>query len=149
MNFKKFSVASILGCVAISFPLILAACGDDSSSSSNSNEGNGEDFAMEMEFYRAGFDVRKSLKDLDPCDDETEGAAAVVLADTSVYYCYDGKWNDKAREYILDENEPRKGMLLTNAISVRTANGFRTWVAAKLKAPASTKAPSPIPKRER
>lgn len=113
MNFRKNIIASkrlviagTLGCVAISFPLIFAACGDDSSSSSNSNEGNGEDFAMEMEFYRAGFDVRKSLKDLDPCDDETEGAAAVVLADTSVYYCYDGKWNDKAREYILDENDP-------------------------------------------
>mgnify|MGYP006393979061 FL=1 len=41
MNFKNV-MTSTLGCAAISFPLILAACGDDSSSS-NSSEQSGKE----------------------------------------------------------------------------------------------------------
>ena len=38
MDFKNLTIAGTLGCAAISFPLFLAACGDDSSSNSSNNE---------------------------------------------------------------------------------------------------------------
>ena len=44
MNFKKFVIAGTIGCAAISFSLIFAACGDDSSSSANDGDETAEDF---------------------------------------------------------------------------------------------------------
>ncbi|WP_405341415.1 hypothetical protein [Fibrobacter sp.] len=38
MNFKKSIIASTLGCAVISFPLFLAACGDDKSNSANDGD---------------------------------------------------------------------------------------------------------------
>ena len=45
MNFKNV-IARTLGCAAISFPLFLAACGDDKSSSANDGDETAEDFVF-------------------------------------------------------------------------------------------------------
>ena len=58
---KRLAIASTLGCAAISLPLFLAACGDDSSSNSSDN-GNAEDsmFTLE-EIEEMGVDIYESI----------------------------------------------------------------------------------------
>ena len=47
---KRLTIAGALGCVAISLPLLLAACGDDSSSgSANNGDETAEDFMFTLE----------------------------------------------------------------------------------------------------
>ena len=48
-GWKHHVIASTLGCVAISFPLFLAACGDDSSSSANEGDETAEDFMFTLD----------------------------------------------------------------------------------------------------
>ena len=63
MNFEKNILVGTLGCAAISFPLILAACGDDSSS--NSSEQSGDDMGVPV------FESIDALKK-EKCNSENE-----------------------------------------------------------------------------
>lgn len=97
MNFKKLVIASAFGCAAISFPLIFAACGDDSSSNS-SNVQEAEDvplFTLE-EIEEMGIDIYESTDKLkkEKCDSKNEFETVYVKADSSFYVCYENKWNN-------------------------------------------------------
>lgn len=82
MSFKKKAfvsnkriIANVLGCMAISCPLLLAACGDDSSSSSDHGIAVNEDGVLE-------------------CNDDNEGQMFKVPRDSIyvTYTCENGKW---------------------------------------------------------
>ena len=96
MNFKNV-IASAFGCVAISFPLFLAACGDDSSSSANEGDETAEDFMFTLdELEELGVGIYESADELKKktCDDENEFETAYVKADGSFYVCYEGEWDN-------------------------------------------------------
>ena len=85
------------GCVAISFPLFLAACSDDSSSSANEGDETAEDFMFTLdELEELGVGIYESADELKKktCDDENEFETAYVKADGSFYVCYEGEWDN-------------------------------------------------------
>ena len=93
---KKCIIARTLGCAAISFPLFLAACGDDSSSSANDDE-IADDYGFTLEeLEELGIGIYESADNLkkEKCGEENEYESAYVKADSSFYLCYDNKWND-------------------------------------------------------
>ena len=113
MNFKKLVIASTLGCVAITFPLFFAACGDDSSSSANDGGETAEDYTFSLEdleelgvsIYESADEVKKKT-----CDDESEFETAYVKADSSFYVCYEGEWdNDFSAEPDILESKDNLG----------------------------------------
>ena len=112
MNFKKLVIAGTIGCAAISFPLFLAACGDDSSSSNNVQ--NAEDvplFTLE-EIEEMGVDIYESTDKLkkEKCDSENEFEIVYVKADSSFYVCYENKWdNDPNAEIETVESKDKLG----------------------------------------
>jgi len=85
MNFKKLVIAGTIGCAAISFPLIFAACGDDSSS--NSSEQSGDDMGVPV------FESIDALKK-EKCNSENEFKTVYVKADSIFYKCYKNKWSN-------------------------------------------------------
>ena len=102
-NFKKsvivikyYVIARTLGCVVISFPLFLAACGDDSSSgSANNGDEIAEDFMFTPEeLEELGIGIYESADKLGKCDSENELETVYVKADSSFYVCDEGKWNN-------------------------------------------------------
>ncbi len=131
VNFKKTSNvhAGVFGCVAISFPLLLAACGDDSSSNS-------------------GDDVRliESIEDAGECTDANANEMVKIKA-TNVdgdtvflfFICEDKEWvsdigglsrkvlkpSAVIRDSIKDERDGR---------TYRTSKvGEQTWIVENLK----------------
>ena len=122
MNFKKKIIAGTIGCAAISFPLILAACGDDSSSNSSDNT-TAEDYIFSMEeLEEMGVPVFNSADDLkkEKCGDENEFETVYVEADNSFYMCDNGKWDNEFLEELpvfesMDEvgkcDEDREGLM--------------------------------------
>ncbi len=96
MNFKKSIIASTIGCAAISFSLIFAACGDDSSSSANDDE-IADDYGFTLEeleelgigIYESADEVKKKT-----CSDENEFETAYIKADSSFYVCYKDEWGN-------------------------------------------------------
>ena len=109
---KRLAIASTLGCAAISLPLFLAACGDDSSSNSSDN-GNAEDsmFTLE-EIEEMGIDIYESTDKLkkEKCDSENEFEIVYVKADSSFYVCYENKWdNDPNAEIETVESKDKLG----------------------------------------
>lgn len=97
MNFKKSIIASTLGCAAISFPLFLAACGDDKSSSASEGDETAEDFMFTLEeLEEMGVAIFESADDLkkEKCTDENEFETVYVKADSSFYMCDNGKWDN-------------------------------------------------------
>ena len=96
MNFKKSIIASTLGCAVISFPLFLAACGDDKSNSANDDEiADDTGFTLE-ELEEMGVPIFESADELkkEKCGDENEFETIYVKADSSFYMCYNGKWDN-------------------------------------------------------
>jgi len=97
MNFKKFVIACTIGCAAISFPLLLAACGDDKSSSANEGDETAEDYMFTLEeLEEMGVPIFESADDLKKkkCGDENEFETVYVKADSSFYMCYEGEWDN-------------------------------------------------------
>ena len=105
MNFRKNIIASkrlfiagALGCVAISLPLLLAACGDDSSSgSANNGDETAEDFMFTLEeLEEMGVPIFESANELEKktCGNENEFETVYVKADSSFYMCYNGEWDN-------------------------------------------------------
>ena len=97
MNFKKLTIAGTLGCAAISFPLFLAACGDDKSNSANDGDETAEDFVFTLEeLEEMGVPIFESADELkkEKCGDENEFETVYVKADSSFYMCYNGKWDN-------------------------------------------------------
>ena len=96
MNFKNVMTGT-LGCVAISFPLIFAACGDDKSSSANDGGETAEDYTFSLEeLEELGVGIYESADELkkETCDDENEFETAYIKADSSFYVCYEGEWDN-------------------------------------------------------
>ena len=97
MNFKnnlKNIITTTLGCAAISFPLFLAACGDDKSSSANDDEiADDTGFTLE-ELEELGIGIYESADKLGKCDSENELETVYVKADSSFYMCDNGKWEN-------------------------------------------------------
>ncbi len=100
MNFKnnlKNIITTTLGCAAISFPLFLAACGDDKSSSANNGDETAEDFMFTLEeLEEMGVPIFESADELEKktCGNENEFETVYVKADSSFYMCYNGKWDN-------------------------------------------------------
>ena len=97
MNFKKFVIAGTIGCAAISFSLIFAACGDDKSSSANEGDETAEDYMFTLEeLEEMGVPIFESADDLkkEKCTDENEFETVYVKADSSFYMCDNGKWDN-------------------------------------------------------
>lgn len=96
MNFKN-AIASTLGCAVISFPLFLAACGDDKSSSANDGGETAEDFMFTLEeLEEMGVPIFESANELEKktCGNENEFETVYVKADSSFYMCDNGKWEN-------------------------------------------------------
>ena len=94
---KKCIIARTLGCAAISFPLILAACGDDKSSSANDGDETAEDFMFTLEeLEEMGVPIFESADDLkkEKCTEENEFETVYVKVDSSFYMCDNGKWDN-------------------------------------------------------
>ena len=97
MNFKKFVIAGTIGCAAISFSLIFAACGDDKSSSANEDDETAEDFMFTLEeLEEMGVPIFESANELEKktCGNENEFETVYVKADSSFYMCDNGKWEN-------------------------------------------------------
>ena len=97
MNFKKLVIATTLGCAVISFPLFLAACGDDKSSSANDGNETADDFGFTLEeLEELGVGIYESVDEVKKkkCDEENEYETAYVKADSSFYVCYKGEWDN-------------------------------------------------------
>jgi len=97
MNFKKFVIAGTIGCAAISFSLIFAACGDDKSSSANEGDETAEEFMFTLEeLEEMGVPIFESANELEKktCGNENEFETVYVKADSSFYVCYEGEWDN-------------------------------------------------------
>ena len=75
MSSKNNVIASTLGCVAISLPLVLTACGDDVTN----------DSVVKAESY-------STKADLPECNEKLAGAFATVPSKKEVYVCSEGSW---------------------------------------------------------
>ena len=96
MNFRNVMVGT-LGCVAISFPLFFAACGDDKSSSTNDDDEIAEDYTFSLEeLEEVGIGIYESADEVKKitCGEENEYETAYVKADSSFYVCYKGEWDN-------------------------------------------------------
>ena len=71
--------ASLVRGVAFSFPLFLAACGDDTTTE-------------KIVEVASGTEIVSSIKDLPKCTADNEGEQAFVKGETSARICVDGKW---------------------------------------------------------
>ena len=138
MNFKKFSVGSILGCVAISFPLILAACSNASSSSDVSTDSAVSGNEDEIETV-------ESVEKMGECNDENVGQMFKVervnaLGETvyEFFTCEDGKWTSDiggASNETIHPNTIIEGTMTDerDGKTYRTVKiGAQTWMAENL-----------------
>ena len=97
MSFKAWSLSSLA---------LLAACSNASSSSDSSQSEVSIDYSLVSDFIKEGYEVVRTSDDLGECDESREGTATAVLADSSVHFCYDGKWNDKEQAGAYKEDGP-------------------------------------------
>ena len=94
---KRFVIASALGCAAISFPLLLVACSNASSSSADEAVEAAEDYMFTLEeLEEMGVPIFESADELkkEKCTDENEFETVYVKADSSFYMCDKGKWDN-------------------------------------------------------
>ena len=82
---------------SLSSLVLLAACGDDSSSSANDGNETADDFGFTLEeleelgvgIYESADEVKKKT-----CSDENEFETAYIKADSSFYVCYKDEWGN-------------------------------------------------------
>ena len=94
---KRFVIAGALGCAAISFPLLLVACSNASSSSADEAVEAAEDYMFTLEeLEEMGVPIFESADDLkkEKCGEENEYESVYVKADSSFYMCDNGKWEN-------------------------------------------------------